>query len=292
MNPEPLVSIVTPSYNMGRFIRETIESVLCQDYERIEYLVVDGGSTDDTLDILRSYGERFRWISEPDRGQADAINKGFRMTAGEIFTFLNADDTYEPGAVCAAVRQFAANPGAAAIYGEANYVAEDGRVLSRYPVEDPELLDRYCCICQPASFVRRDSFPGVDAGLHYALDYDLWLRMASQDELIRIPCVLANSRMHMDNKTLGRRREVLCEAIQVVKRNTGYAGFEPVYGYACYLLDRKDQFFETVKPSAGKFALTWLAGLRHNPGQPIRWTRECIRALHGYFGRTQPWLPW
>ena len=106
MSRLPLVSIVTPTFNMARFLPETIESVLSQDYPRIEYIVMDGGSTDGTVDLLRRYEGRLRWISGRDEGQADAVNKGFRLCSGEIFTFLNADDVYYPGAVNAAVRAF------------------------------------------------------------------------------------------------------------------------------------------------------------------------------------------
>src|SRR5690606_33014626 len=95
----PLVSVVTPSYNKGKFIKETIESVLSQDYPNIEYIVMDGGSTDETVDILKSYGDRIAWISEKDDGQADAVNKGIARARGEIIGWLNSDDTYLPGAV-------------------------------------------------------------------------------------------------------------------------------------------------------------------------------------------------
>ena len=104
MSEQPLVSIVTPSFNMGGFIEDTIRSVLDQDYPSVEYLVVDGGSTDGTLDILKRYEGRLKYVSEPDRGQTDAVNKGFQSSRGSIFTFLNADDTFLPGAVTAAVQ--------------------------------------------------------------------------------------------------------------------------------------------------------------------------------------------
>src|SRR5687768_1254630 len=131
----PLVSIVTPCLNMGRFLEETIRSVLDQDYSRIEYLVMDGGSTDQTLEILERYRDRLRFMSSPDAGQAAAINRGFDLTSGEIFAFLNADDTYLPGAVAAAVQGFLRHPQAGVIYGDAWHVAGDGSRLAAYPVE-------------------------------------------------------------------------------------------------------------------------------------------------------------
>src|SRR5215469_4305509 len=154
---QPLVSIVTPCLNAARFIEETIQSVLAQDYPAIEYIVMDGGSNDGTLDILKRYQGRLRWLSAKDKGQADAVNRGFALTQGEIFAFLNADDTYLPGAVALAVEGFARKPEPAVVYGDAWYVDETGKRLGRYPVEpyDPYRLERRCIICQPAAFIRR-----------------------------------------------------------------------------------------------------------------------------------------
>jgi glycosyltransferase involved in cell wall biosynthesis len=176
----PLVSIVTPSYNAAGFLEETIQSVLSQDYPRIEYIVMDGGSTDGTLDILRKYEGRLQYRSQPDRGQTDAINKGFKLSRGDVFAFLCADDTYLPGAIGTAVRHLQANPGHAGIYGEAYLTDESGKILCRYPTRefDPELLKNECFICQPASFLRRDAFLEagmMDVNLHLGLDYDFWI---------------------------------------------------------------------------------------------------------------------
>src|SRR5438128_8552250 len=128
----PLVSIVTPSYNQGRFIEDTIRSVLAQDYPNLEYIVVDGGSTDHTLDVLRRYEGRLRWVSEPDRGQSEAINKGFRMARGEIVSWLNSDDTYVPGAIGKAVAHLGARPEVVMVYGEGYLLDEGGRVTRRF----------------------------------------------------------------------------------------------------------------------------------------------------------------
>ena len=124
----PLVSIVTPSFNQARFLRETIESVLNQNYPRIEYIVVDGGSNDGSQEILASYGESISsWMSEPDSGQTDALNKGFSMARGEIFAWLNSDDTYLPNAVSAAVQYLQDHPEIGMMYGKAFYMDEDGQ---------------------------------------------------------------------------------------------------------------------------------------------------------------------
>ena len=270
MSQSPLVSIVTPVFNMARFLPETIESVLSQDYPRIEYIVVDGGSTDGTVDLLRRYEGRLRWISERDEGQADAVNKGFRLCSGEIFTFLNADDVYYPGAVSAAVRAFEEHPEVGVVYGDAQYTDEDGRVIRRYPVEpyDYDLLGHLCYICQPASFLRSAVF--AEAGmlnkdLHLTLDYDLWLRISDRHPMLKIDRCLANSRMYAQNKTLSRQIETFREVIRITGQHRGYVPLNWLYGYAGHLLDGKDNFFEVSQPSIKKYVLTLLLGARHNP---------------------------
>ncbi|HLA97025.1 MAG TPA: glycosyltransferase family 2 protein, partial [Anaerolineales bacterium] len=136
---QPLVSIVTPSFNQGRFLEETIQSVLAQDYPRIEYLIVDGGSTDGSLEIIRRYADRLGWwVSEPDRGQTEALNKGFARARGEIFAWLNSDDTYLPQAVSEAVAYLQAHPEAGMVYGDANLVDEHGRVIGKFPARQTD----------------------------------------------------------------------------------------------------------------------------------------------------------
>src|SRR5262249_45936520 len=122
----PTITVVTPSFNQARFITETIESVLSQDYPGLEYIVMDGGSTDGTQEILRRYGDRVRWVSEPDRGQADAVNKGVALAHGEIIGWLNSDDTYAPKALEKVARVFAGSDDLAVVYGDADHVREDG----------------------------------------------------------------------------------------------------------------------------------------------------------------------
>ncbi len=131
--PLPLVSIVTPSLNQGQFIRETIETILSQDYDNLEYLVMDGGSTDETLEILRSYGTRLQWVSEPDAGQSQAVNKGWRRARGEILGWVNADDLLSPGAVRRAVEALAADSALGGVYGDCTYIDGSGRRLRTLP---------------------------------------------------------------------------------------------------------------------------------------------------------------
>ena len=129
----PLVSILTPSYNQGRFLEQTIQSVLSQDFPDMEYIIVDGGSTDDSVEIIKRYANRLAWwVSETDQGQTDAINKGFAHASGEIFAWLNSDDTYQPGAITQAVESLLAHPEASLVYGDANLIDEHGRLMGRF----------------------------------------------------------------------------------------------------------------------------------------------------------------
>jgi len=279
MREPPLVTVVTPVYNLANYVEETVRSVLTQDYPRIEYIVMDGGSTDGTLDILRIYSGRLKLVSQPDRGTADAVNRGFRLSRGDIFTFLNADDTYQPGAVRAAAEYLAAHPAAGGVYGEAQWIGADGSVIGRYPTRDfdPEALRQECFICQPACFMRREVFERagmLDARLLYAFDYDLWIRISRFTRLERINRLLANSRMRRDNKTLGRRRHVLLENMKVLKRHYGYVPFGWVYAYAAFLADRRDQFFQPLRPSTAKWLLSLPLGWRWNARRLGRFLRE------------------
>jgi len=280
---DPLVSIVTPCRNAARFLEETIQSVLSQDYPCIDYLVMDGGSTDDTLDLLRRYGDRLRYESRPDGGQADAINRGFRLARGRIFAYLNADDTYLPGAIRTAVGHLLANPGIGVVYGEAYYVNREGQILRRYPTAPfhPQLLNSRCYICQPAAFLRAEVFESVglmNPELHFALDYDLWMRVARRYPMLKVDEFLATSRMHLENKTLGQRRLAYREVLRVIYTHYKYIPFDPVYGYCCHLVDKKDQFFEHSPPTLLKYGLSLLLGSWYNRRQPVRYWRECALA--------------
>ena len=291
---QPLISIVTPTYNMGRYLEETIQSVLSQSYPNIEYIVMDAGSTDQTLQILEKYRGRLEFHSGPDSGTADAINKGFARSRGSVFAYLNADDTYLPGAISTAMRALAAEPDLGMVYGDANWVDEAGRVLTPYPVRpyDAALLERECFISQPAAFIRREAFElagRMDSKIRYAYDYELWIRISRLYPMRKIDAVLATSRMHKENKTVGQRREVLEETLRVLESHYGYAPFEPVHAYASYLVDRRDQFFEPMRPSIFKYVLSLFVGLRYNCRRPFQFIREwaAVMSLAGLARRWQ-----
>jgi glycosyltransferase involved in cell wall biosynthesis len=223
----PLVSIITPSLNQGKFIRDAIESVLTQDYPTLEYIVMDGGSIDDTLDILRSYGDRLTWISAPDGGQAEAVNAGFRLAKGDILGWLNSDDTYTPGAVKAAVHHLAANPDTAMVYGNAHYIDENNAITGTYPTEDFDVrrLAAACIICQPTAFIRRTALETVgmlDPALRYCMDYDLWIRVGSRFRIDRTTRFLANSRRHPETKSWSQRDKLFQEIYAVAERSFGH----------------------------------------------------------------------
>jgi glycosyltransferase involved in cell wall biosynthesis len=279
--PQPLVSIVTPTLNMGRFLEETISSVLAQDYPRVEYLVLDGGSTDNTTEILRRQEGRLRWVVGADSGQADSVNRGFAMTSGSIFAFLNADDTYLPGAISAVVRAFGENPAAGVIYGNAWRVAEDGSRISPYPVEafDAERLARRCFICQPAAFFRREAFAAagmLNAKMRFAIDYDLWIRMARRFAMVRIEPFLATSRMHAGAKTMSQMEPALLETIEMLKRHYGYVPYNWIYGYAHHHRTGQPLAVELPRASLASavFSMAW--GAQYNWRHPLRFSKDVL----------------
>jgi glycosyltransferase involved in cell wall biosynthesis len=222
----PKVFVVTPSFNQGRYLRATIDSVLAQDYPNLDYFVSDGGSTDQSVDILRSYGDRLRWKSGPDDGQAAAVAEAWASSDADILAWLNSDDTYLDGAITAAVDHLLAHPEAAMVYGQAWYTNAAGRRVGPYPTKafDRDLLRGECFICQPAVFVRREVFEVVDlpdTTLRYCLDYDLWIRISRHFQVAYLEQFLATSRLHMENKTLGETDGAIREAILVSRRHFG-----------------------------------------------------------------------
>src|SRR5260221_6032845 len=212
---------------MGRYLEQTIESVLAQDYPNIEYIVMDGGSSDDSLRILEKYRGRLEFHSGLDRGTADAINQGFGRSRGSVFAYLNADDTYLPGAITTAVQNLMPVPGIGVVYGDANWVDEEGRVLAPYPTKpyDASLLSQECFICQPATFIRREAFELaglMDPKLQYSYHYDLWIRLSRFYPISNVDCVLATSPIDKENKTLGQRQPGLKETRQVQPLQFGH----------------------------------------------------------------------
>jgi glycosyltransferase involved in cell wall biosynthesis len=239
---KPTISIITASYNQGQFIERTIKSVLSQDIEGLEYVVMDGGSTDGTIEILKRYDGRLTYVSESDKGQADAINKGFRVTSGDIFAWLNSDDIYYPGALSAVQEFFAAHPAVMALYGDGNHIDKDDNFLEPYYTEawDFERLKEVCFLCQPAVFLRRELLEQkglLNINLNFCMDYEFWLRTGQETPFVRIPKLLAGSRLHEETKTLGQRVANHREIIEMTKERLGKPPARWVFNYAHAVID-------------------------------------------------------
>ncbi|HEY6191521.1 MAG TPA: glycosyltransferase family 2 protein [Bacteroidota bacterium] len=218
------ISIVTPSYNQGKYIQETITSILSQDYPHVESIVMDGGSTDETVAILKRHDGRIVWRSEKDRGQTHAINKGLAIAMGEVVAYLNSDDTYMPGAFTKVVNYFNDHPDIGMVYGEGYHINEQGGVIERYPTEpfNFERLRETCFICQPTVFLRRQVYDTVgpfDESLHFGMDYDYWIRVGKQFKIGYIPDYLACSRLYLDAKTLRNKVQVHEENLRMLRKH-------------------------------------------------------------------------
>lgn len=211
----PRISIVTPSYNQGQFLEQAVLSVLNQDYPNLEYIIMDGGSTDNSVEIIKKCENRLAyWVSEPDNGQSDAINKGFKITTGEILAWLNSDDVYMPGALLTVGRYFLKHPKADVLYGDQRDIDESGNVFRAtrsLAFSKLGLLSRAGSIPQPAAFFRKHVLEKVgylDTELEYCMDYDFFLRIAFNGcKIVHVPKTLAKFRYHSTSKTFVGKTE-------------------------------------------------------------------------------------
>ncbi len=282
----PTISLVTPCLNQGKFIRATIESVLSQGYPNLDYRVQDGGSTDETLVVLRAYEPRVPYVSEKDRGQADAINRGLSHANGEILGYLNSDDILCPGALAAVGEAFASDPDLVFVWGRAGYLDEAGNAVSPYLVR-PDAIERLadaCFIAQPAAFFRRkvrDEIGLFDESLHHTLDYDYWLRIAERyprSKMRFLDRELAGCRMHADAKTVAGWARALDEIFALVKRRTGYVSLWWCVAKWDHLTDGRSQATDPHPVPWRAYPPAVLEFLRRNPA------RLWGRGLRGAYG--------
>lgn len=230
----PLVSIITPSFNQADYLEETIRSVLEQDYPNLEYLVIDGASTDGSVEIIRRYEKEITWwASEPDQGQADAINKGLAHAKGEIVAWLNSDDIYRPGAIRAAVDALQENPDLGLVYGQLDSIDSAGNTFNTISYQPYDLLDllSFRIIGQPAVFMRRIALQRageLDPSYHYLLDHQLWLRIGRESQIHYLPQVLAAARHHPAAKNVAHASAFGEEAFRIMDWAREQPGLRPI----------------------------------------------------------------
>jgi glycosyltransferase involved in cell wall biosynthesis len=240
------IGIVTPSFNQGKYIRATIESVLSQRVPNLEYVVIDGGSTDETLDILQTFGARIRWVSEADKGTADAINKGFRIIGGDILGWLNSDDIYYEGALETVQAFFEAHPEIDVVYGDANHIDENGSFVEKYPTQawSWERFHEICFISQPAAFFRRSAmqkFGALDTHYPHCVDYELWIRWAKGGAKFEyLLKTLAATRLHSEAKTVAKRLACHEDINNILRDHLGKVPQRWLVNYAYAAADHRE----------------------------------------------------
>jgi len=285
----PRVSVITPSLNQGAFIGRTLASVRAQTFSSKEHFIVDGGSSDSTLSELSAQGPSVNWVSEPDRGQAHAVNKGIARTTGDIVAWINSDDVYYPGALGEVVRFFDEHPDVDVLFGDADHIDATDTVLERYPTEpfDASRLLTTCYLCQPATFFRRHCvarYGPLDERLHYCMDYEYWLRLTRGGaKFAYLPVRLAGSRLHLDAKTIRARVPVHAEINDMFLRVLGKVPDTWLENYAHVRSEERiDRRVRPLKFSVAVNYQTILAALRWNRSISSAMRRKLLGRLRKF----------
>lgn len=246
----PLISIVTPSYNQGQFIERTIQSVISQDYPRLQYLVMDGGSTDETVKILKKYSSVLSWVSQKDGGQTDAINQGMLQAKGDILAYLNSDDVYLPGTLKKVGRFFVSHPRVNFAYSHGKLINADDELMGFYndSAMDYQKLWGGCGISQPTTFWRRKVYETIgpfNPSYHFTMDYEYWVRVSQQYALHYLPQeVWAAARIHEAAKTVSQSQKLFSDAIRMQKEQYGLVHHDWIFTYVDGLVhDAKNASF-------------------------------------------------
>ncbi|MCC7119782.1 MAG: glycosyltransferase [Anaerolineales bacterium] len=229
------VSIITPSYNQAKYLEQTLQSVLNQNYAALEYFVMDGASQDGSLELIKKYQDQLTgWVSEKDGGQAAAINKGFARASGDVVAWLNSDDYYLPDAIAQAVRAFEEDPEVVLVYGNLLAVDERGETFNVLKYEQLTLEDLLCfqIIGQPAVFMRRSALAqtnGLDVSFHFLLDHLLWIQLAQRGKILHVDQTWAAARYHPEAKNRARAAEFGQEAFRILEIVQNDAALAPIY---------------------------------------------------------------
>ena len=273
----PKISIVTPSFNQGNFIEDTIQSVLSQNYPNLEYIVMDGGSSDATLRILKKYEKKLTWKSEKDRGQTDAINKGMRLASGEIRAYLNSDDVYEKGTLKKVAEFFLAYPSTHFLYGRGRLIDADGKHIGFYNDSQAttETLHGGCVISQPTTFWSEKTWKQVgefDESYNYTMDYEYWVRVSKHFEMVYLPDVLASSRIHPDAKTSSQTQKLYRDAVRVQKKYYPFVHHDWIFTYSDGTVHalKHGTFFEKIQYWLVLFSLSVILQLSWNRRAPTK----------------------
>jgi glycosyltransferase involved in cell wall biosynthesis len=272
------ISVVTPSYNQGKYIERTIQSVLSQGIPGLEVVVFDNLSDDQTVGILGKYEGSLRWISERDKGQAEAVNKGIQSTKGEIIGWLNSDDIYYPGALKTVLDYFKSHPETDVLYGDADHIDENDRWIENYPTEawNFDRLKEVCYLCQPAVFFRRrilDRVGFLNEKLHFCLDYEYWLRLGLAGITIDyLPQKLAGSRLYRETKTLGSPLRFHKEINDMFSDLLGYVPDQWLYNYAHVFLDNRKV------PRTDRVRFPFLVSV-HSLLAALQWNKRISRGM-------------